>query len=555
MSVAAAPDIDGLTFIEHLGSGGYSDVYLYERRTPRMRVAVKVLKDVRLSAAETAQFAAEAETMAQLADHPYIVQVFSTGLTVDGRPYLVMKYYPPPNLGERAGRERFSVADVLRTGVKISSAVETAHRAGILHRDIKPANILVSQYGEPGLTDFGIAGHTAEPDAGDDLGVSIPWSPPEVLNGSSNGSARSDVYSLAATLWHLLVGRSPFEVPSGDNSQRALMGRVLRTQPPTTGRADVPASLDRLLQQSMAKNPEVRPRTALEFARALQAVEQEQRFARTEIVVEGLAAPATNTGGRRVDTGTDSTRLRTPSRVVAQPAGPSSFAPPPGPSPYAPPAPAQAPDTERRVPLVDAPPAPSSPPTTVRPARPAAPAVPVAALRSPAATERQRAGMAGQQVEPTTLRPQTPQLPPSDEAPPRRGLRRAHVVIIAAAVVVVSVVVGIIVAAGGSKSPDAGAVTTPPATDQTNLVAPTIDVSATYDAKAKIVHFTWTVTPAQPGAEWAYRLSGSTAPPTRVPGPKADVPSRGDPATTCIVVVLITDGPPVSSQTVCGSAG
>src|SRR5690348_10687413 len=118
MSVVEAPGIEGLTFLEHLGSGGYSDVYLYERRSPRMRVAVKVLRADRLSTHELRQFAAEAETMAELADHPNIVQVFSTGTTDDERPYLVMKYYPPPNLGVRAGRERFTVDETLRTGVK-----------------------------------------------------------------------------------------------------------------------------------------------------------------------------------------------------------------------------------------------------------------------------------------------------------------------------------------------------------------------------------------------------------------------------------------------------
>src|SRR6185437_81193 len=268
------PPIDGLSFVDHLGTGGYSDVYLYEQRRPRMRVAVKVLNDARLSDAELAQFAAEAETMAELADHPFIVQVFSTGTTGDGRPYLVMKYYPPPNLGRRVATQRMSVADVLRTGIQIASAVETAHRVGILHRDIKPANILISQYGEPGLADFGIAGKAADSDGEEDLGVSIPWSPPEILSGASNGSVASDVYSLAATLWHLLAGRSPHEAAGGDNSPRALMGRILRSAPPATGRADAPASLDRLLQQSMARSPQLRPASALEFAQLLQGIEQ-----------------------------------------------------------------------------------------------------------------------------------------------------------------------------------------------------------------------------------------------------------------------------------------
>ena len=115
-----------------------------------MPVAVKVLKREGLTAAIRRQFVEEADTMAQLADHPYIVQVFRSEQTADGGAYLVMKYYPPPNLAVRSRAERMSVEEVLRTGIQLASAVETAHRAGIIHRDIKPANVLVSQYGAAG---------------------------------------------------------------------------------------------------------------------------------------------------------------------------------------------------------------------------------------------------------------------------------------------------------------------------------------------------------------------------------------------------------------------
>src|SRR4051794_11368516 len=213
-----------------------------------MPVAVKVLKSEGLTDALRQQFVEEADTMAALGDHPNIVQVFRSGTSDDGRPYLVMKYYPPPNLAMRARAERFSVEDVLRTGIQLASAVETAHRARITHRDIKPANVLISAYGAPGLTDFGIAGRGAregdvEAETTDDVGVSVPWAPPEVLYGQSNGDERSDVYSLAATLWQLLVGRSPFEVPGGDNSAYALMRGSAAPRPPRpVGRTCRPGS-------------------------------------------------------------------------------------------------------------------------------------------------------------------------------------------------------------------------------------------------------------------------------------------------------------------------
>ena len=205
---------------------------------------------------------------------------------------------------------------MLRTGIQLASAVETAHRAGIIHRDIKPANVLVSQYGQPGLTDFGIAGRGGHAeDVDEDVGVSVPWSPPEVLYGQSNGDSRSDVYSLAATLWHLLVGRSPFEQPGGDNSAYALMPRIRAVPVPPTGRADVPVSLERLLAHAMAKKPENRPQTALELARGLQSVEQEQRLPRTPVVVlDEQGNTALSRGSRQPGRSTTATArsVRTP---------------------------------------------------------------------------------------------------------------------------------------------------------------------------------------------------------------------------------------------------
>ena len=153
----------------------------------------------------------------------------------------------------------------------------------------------------------------------------MPWAPPEVLYGQSNGDERADVYSLAATLWQLLVGRSPFEVPGGDNSAYALMPRIRSTPPPSTGRPDVPAGLERLLAQAMAKDRAHRPASALELARALQSVEQHQRLARTPIVVldeQGHTTLVSQTQGSptgRSADDEDRTRVKAPQTVVAQP--------------------------------------------------------------------------------------------------------------------------------------------------------------------------------------------------------------------------------------------
>lgn len=285
----SAPVIAGFTFVEHLGSGGFADVFLYEQHWPRQRVAVKVVRpDVPLNDREKQLFTAEANAMATLADHPYIVSVITAGVTVEGgRPYLVMRYCPPPDLGVRVRSNPMAVVDAVSTGIKLASAIETAHRSGILHRDIKPSNVLVTTYHEPALTDFGIAGHIADVEGESDVRISYPWSPPELLDGRSNGSVASDVYSLGATIWHLLVGRSPFSIPSGDNSTRALSARILHAAAPATQRSDVPPALDRLLQQCLAKNPAHRPQSALDLARSLQQIEAAANWPRTVVAVEG----------------------------------------------------------------------------------------------------------------------------------------------------------------------------------------------------------------------------------------------------------------------------
>ena len=289
----SAPVIPGYTFVEHLGSGGFADVYCYEQEWPQQRVAVKVVReDVALNDRERALFTSEANAMARLGDHPNIVPVLTAGVTADNRPFLVMRFCPPPDLGVRVRSSPLSVADAVSTGIKLASAIETAHRAGTVHRDIKPSNVLVTSYHEPALTDFGIAGRLQEVAGDDEVRISYPWSPPEMLDGRSNGSIASDVYSLGATIWHLLVGRSPYSIPGGDNSTRALSARILHAAPPATQRPDVPPALDRLLQQTMAKQPSHRPPSAIDLARSLQRIEAAAGYPRTVIAVEGDRAPS-----------------------------------------------------------------------------------------------------------------------------------------------------------------------------------------------------------------------------------------------------------------------
>lgn len=298
------PELPGYRYVRPLGTGGFSDVFVYEQLLPQRIVAVKVLL-ADLGPSGLASFTSEANLMARLSTHPFIVTIHDAGVAPDGRPYFVMEYCSRPNLAERYKAAPLSVVDALRTGVQVASAVETAHRAGILHRDIKPGNVLTNDYGYPALSDFGIAaaadaapegreGGGSDPEAstGGTVGLSVPWSPPEMFLDVPEHDARSDVFSLAATLHTVLAGRTPFEIPGGSNTPADLMSRIERGQITELGRDDIPRTLSAVLRRGMSARPEGRYPSALEFGRALQRIELELGLAPTTLEIADTAHQA-----------------------------------------------------------------------------------------------------------------------------------------------------------------------------------------------------------------------------------------------------------------------
>jgi serine/threonine protein kinase len=295
------PEIEGHRFVDHLGSGGYSEVFRYEEIALRRMVAVKVLLE---GASED-----EARTMAAVASHSYVVDVYGIGVTREGYPYLRMQLYSGPNFAQRLSNGPLPIPEVLQLGVHMCGALEWAHRQGVLHRDIKPANILTSETGRPGLADFGIAsagGVTTE-----QQGASIPWVAPEVLE-SRPATVVCDVYSLAATLYTLSQGHPPFVIPGGDNRDQLVMKRTLsdRPQPPSAG---TPESLVALFRRALSREPGGRPQTAEALGRALQAVETDLRLPQTPLEIPlASAAPVDRST-------TEATRARGVRMVAAEP--------------------------------------------------------------------------------------------------------------------------------------------------------------------------------------------------------------------------------------------
>ena len=285
------PTLPGFSHVHILGSGGFADVFLYEQNMPRRQVAVKVMLSEVVNDQVRQMFQAEANLMAQLSAHPSILTVYQASVSGDGRPYLVMELCSSA-LSQRYRSERIPVPEVLRIAVKIGSAIETAHRAGVLHRDIKPSNILLTAYGHPVLSDFGIAATLSESGEREAVGMSIPWSAPEVLLDETAGTIESEVWAFAATAYSLLAGRSPFEVPGGSNKSTDLIARINRAKVQPIDRPDVPASLERVLQRAMSRRPESRQGSVMELVHELQAIESELGLPQTpvEIAVDEWAS-------------------------------------------------------------------------------------------------------------------------------------------------------------------------------------------------------------------------------------------------------------------------
>ena len=317
------PPIPGAKPKRFLGAGGFADVFLYEQQVPRRDVAVKILRQGG-SQRDHHRFTTEADLMARLSSHPSIVSVYGAGTVEEERSYLIMEYCPPPHLGKLAASQPLSLTRALEIGIQVAGAVETIHRVGYLHRDIKPANILLTPFGRPVLGDFGIAAPIGLSVEQDEFGgASPPWASPEQQLDQESLTPASDVYALAATIYTLLVGRSPHVDVSGAdrNDQLSMLDRVLHRAIPPIGRRDVPEQLERVLVTAMAKSPSGRYASAVALARALQQVQTDLQLATTQLDVMEEASGRASGGNRNQD----STMLRP--AVTVDPDGPTGTVP------------------------------------------------------------------------------------------------------------------------------------------------------------------------------------------------------------------------------------
>jgi dipeptidyl aminopeptidase/acylaminoacyl peptidase len=253
-----------------VGEGGMATVYLARDVRHNRKVALKVLKPDLGAIVGVDRFLAEIQVTANL-QHPNLLPLFDSG-AAEGLLFYVMPYIEGESLRARLDREKqLPVEEAVKISTAIASALDYAHRQGVIHRDLKPENILLHD-GNPLVADFGIAlavsnaGGSRITQTGLSLGTPQYMSP-EQATGDRVLDARSDIYSLGALTYEMLTGEPPH---IGSTSQ-AVMARVLTERPRSirASRASVPPHVEAAVDRALEKLPADRWRSAKEFGEAL----------------------------------------------------------------------------------------------------------------------------------------------------------------------------------------------------------------------------------------------------------------------------------------------
>ncbi|MGH7644218.1 MAG: serine/threonine-protein kinase, partial [Gemmatimonadales bacterium] len=291
--------------IEHqLGAGGMATVYLAEDLRHERKVAVKVVRPELSAILGGDRFLNEIRVTANL-QHPHILQLYDSG-EAEGLLYYVMPYVEGESLRDRLARERqLPVDEAVEITRAVASALDYAHRHGVIHRDIKPENILLHE-GQPLVADFGIAlavsaaGGSRLTETGLSLGTPHYMSP-EQATGDRALDGRSDIYSLGCVAYEMLAGSPPHVGPTA----QAIIAKIVTEAPPrlSLARPAVPPQVEAAIHKALEKLHADRFQRAAEFSDALARPLSSATLTTVPTTAGALAArtAAAARAGRRVD--------------------------------------------------------------------------------------------------------------------------------------------------------------------------------------------------------------------------------------------------------------
>ncbi|MCC6500151.1 MAG: serine/threonine protein kinase [Anaerolineales bacterium] len=282
-----------------IGRGGMAAVYLAHDPNFRRNVAVKLVSgNLEQHTGFRERFEREAQLIARI-EHPAIVPVYDFG-EHDGQLYLVMRHMPGGTLADKIKKSIFTLRDATQLLAQLAPALDAVHSQGIVHRDLKPANVLFDNFGNPAISDFGIAHFsTATSDLTGSAIIGTPsYMSPEQVRADAELDGRSDVYALGVILFEMLTGHGPFRA----NTPMSVALKHLTDPLPSirTYRPDLPIEIESVLSKALAKDRNARYASASELVRELQALPESNQSAGKPV----LASPVTgNDIATEVDVG------------------------------------------------------------------------------------------------------------------------------------------------------------------------------------------------------------------------------------------------------------
>ncbi len=291
VSVKTGTRLGPYEVVDSIGAGGMGEVWRAKDTRLDRHVAIKVLP---AGFAENDQFLQRFEREARAVsslNHPHVCTLYDVGsLTADGQSlpvsYLVMELLEGESLAQRLARGALPLADVLRYGQQIASALDAAHRKGITHRDLKPGNVMITRSGAK-LLDFGLARTATEAGPISGLGDAptarlpitaegtivgtLQYMAPEQVEGLP-ADARTDIFALGALLYEMLTGQRAFQ----GTSKTSLIAAIVSAEPPAASELVpmTPPALEHVIRKCLAKDPEARWQSAADIGGQLQWISE-----------------------------------------------------------------------------------------------------------------------------------------------------------------------------------------------------------------------------------------------------------------------------------------